>query len=229
MASSICGRPSSTLLIFCAATPFSARKRCGAAGGEHLEAELGETLHRRQDAWLVLVAHRDEHACPSAAGRRRRRAGSWRRPARSRGRGPSPRRSSASPGRAAMSTPGKRAKGNTASLTAMWPSALRLPRREGASRLSPAMMRAAILAIGLPIGLGDEGHGARGARVDFEHEDVAVLDGVLHVHQAADLERQGERRRLALQLGDDRRRQRVHRQRAGASRPNGCRPPRYAP
>jgi hypothetical protein len=26
-------------------------------------------------------------------------------------------------------------------------------------------------------GLGDEGHGARGARIDFEHVDVAVLDG----------------------------------------------------
>jgi hypothetical protein len=48
------------------------------------------------------------------------------------------------------------------------------------------MMRAAILAIGLADDLGDEGHGARGARVDFEHVDHAVLDRVLHVHQAAD-------------------------------------------
>ena len=49
------------------------------------------------------------------------------------------------------------------------------------------MMRAAILAIGLADGLGDEGHGAAGARVDLQHEDDAVLDGELHVHQAADL------------------------------------------
>ena len=35
-------------------------------------------------------------------------------------------------------------------------------------------------------GLGDEGHGAAGARVDFQHVDLAVLDGELHVHQPAD-------------------------------------------
>ena len=65
-------------------------------------------------------------------------------------------------------------------------------------------------------GLGDEGHGARGARVDLEHEDRAVLDGVLHVHQAADIQRLGQRRGLALQLVDGLVRQRMHRQRAGA-------------
>jgi hypothetical protein len=52
--------------------------------------------------------------------------------------------------------------------------------------------RAAILAIGQADGLGDEGHGARGARVDFEHVDLAVLDRELHVHQADDVERQGQ-------------------------------------
>ena len=41
--------------------------------------------------------------------------------------------------------------------------------------------------------LGDEGHGARGARIDLEDVDVAVLHGVLHVHQPADIERPGER------------------------------------
>ena len=50
--------------------------------------------------------------------------------------------------------------------------------------------------------LGDERHRARGARIDLQHVDVAVLDGVLHVHQAADLERQRELAGLALELGD---------------------------
>ena len=63
--------------------------------------------------------------------------------------------------------------------------------------------------------LGDERHRARGARIDFEHVDVAVLDGVLHVHQAADLERQSQRPRLPIKLGDRLGRQIVRRQRAG--------------
>ncbi len=50
--------------------------------------------------------------------------------------------------------------------------------------------------------LGDEGHRARGARIDFEHVNVAVLDGVLHVHQAADLERQRQRAGLPIEFGD---------------------------
>lgn len=49
-------------------------------------------------------------------------------------------------------------------------------------------------------GLGNKRHGTRGARVDFENVDRAVLDGVLHVHQAADLECLGKRRRLAFQF-----------------------------
>ena len=35
--------------------------------------------------------------------------------------------------------------------------------------------------------LGDERHGARCPRIDFEHVDRAVLDGVLNVHQADDV------------------------------------------
>ena len=78
------------------------------------------------------------------------------------------------------------------------------------------MIRAAILATGRPITLATNGHRARGARVDLEHVDVAVLDGVLHIHQAADLERERERARLALEFGDDARAERMRRQRAGA-------------
>ena len=64
--------------------------------------------------------------------------------------------------------------------------------------------------------LGDERHGARGARVDLENVDYAVLDGELHVHQADDLERQGQLARLAVELGERRGAERMRRQRAGA-------------
>ncbi len=50
--------------------------------------------------------------------------------------------------------------------------------------------------------LGDERHRARGARIDFEHVDVAVLDRVLHVHQAADLERKRKFAGLPVELCD---------------------------
>ena len=77
--------------------------------------------------------------------------------------------------------------------------------------------------------LGDERHRARGARVDFEHVDVAVLDGVLHVHQPADVERERKLAGLAVELGD---RGFARASAAAASRlnrRNGCRPPRCAP
>jgi hypothetical protein len=40
--------------------------------------------------------------------------------------------------------------------------------------------------------LGDEGHRARGARVDLENVDVVVLDGELDVHQPDHVQRAGE-------------------------------------
>ena len=40
-------------------------------------------------------------------------------------------------------------------------------------------------------GFGDERHGARGARVDFQHKDHAVFDRELHVHQANHIQRAG--------------------------------------
>jgi hypothetical protein len=63
--------------------------------------------------------------------------------------------------------------------------------------------------------LGDEGHGARGARIDFQHVDLAVLDGILGVHQPDHVEPQGQRPGLALDLGDDVGRQGMGRQGAG--------------
>ena len=49
---------------------------------------------------------------------------------------------------------------------------------------------------------GDERHGARGARVDFDHEQIVALDGELHVHEAdhAQLERHRARGRADLVL-----------------------------
>ena len=72
------------------------------------------------------------------------------------------------------------------------------------------------LGDGLADDLGDEGHGAAGARIDFEQVDDAVLERVLHVHQAADLEGEGEFGGLALELGDDLGGEVLRGQRAGA-------------
>ena len=58
-------------------------------------------------------------------------------------------------GPSTVSTPGKRAKGNTASLTATWSSLLRFSSKEASG--SPAMMRAAMPAIGMPITLATNG------------------------------------------------------------------------
>ena len=86
-------------------------------------------------------------------------------------------------GPSSRSTPGKRANGNTASLTATSPSGCGRMREVGQP-----------LAGHHPRGdlgqraadrLGDERHGAAGARIDLEDEHLAVLDRHLHVHQAA--------------------------------------------
>ena len=58
-------------------------------------------------------------------------------------------------GPSSTSTPGKRAKGKTASLTPTWSSAAGLSPK--LARLSPAMIRAAILAIGWPMTLATKG------------------------------------------------------------------------
>ena len=67
-----------------------------------------------------------------------------------------------------------------------------------------------------PDDLGDEWHGARGARVDLQHVDVAVLDGVLHVHQAADIQRQRQRTSLPLEFRKRLLVERMRRKRASA-------------
>jgi len=62
--------------------------------------------------------------------------------------------------------------------------------------------------------LGDKWHRARGARVHFKNVNVAILDGVLHVHEADDVERKRKAARLPFQLGDHLLVERVGRQRA---------------
>ena len=52
-------------------------------------------------------------------------------------------------------------------------------------------------------GLGDKGHGAAGAGIDLQHIDLVALDGVLHIHQAPDIQRHRHGDGLALDLGDD--------------------------
>ena len=65
-------------------------------------------------------------------------------------------------------------------------------------------------------GLGHIRHGARRARVDFQHVDhvvaILLLDGELDVHQSHHLQGLGHGSRLALEFGNRFSRQRVRRQ-----------------
>ncbi len=120
MASTMFGRPSSTLLTRVAGTPAAssaaAYLRC-----DHLEPEGDEPAHGIDDAGLVVLAHRDEHR---AAGRH---AGTGAELRLGEGNGEIVPYAHHLAGRAqfrpsTVSTSGKRANGNTASLTAMCPS-----------------------------------------------------------------------------------------------------------
>jgi len=64
------------------------------------------------------------------------------------------------------------------------------------------MIRAAILRHRHADHLGDERHRARRPRIDFEHVDLAVLDGVLHVHQPDHVEAERQFAGLPLQFGN---------------------------
>src|SRR5690606_11182601 len=64
-------------------------------------------------------------------------------------------------------------------------------------------------------GLGNIGHRTGGTGVDFQHVDVAILDGELHVHQTFDVQRSRHEFRLALDFGNDLLRQGVRGQAAG--------------
>ena len=118
-----------------------------------------------------------------------------------------------------MSTPGKRAKGKDGFLDGdvlqvAWIGLLAV---SGDRRIELLTRHDAGCDLGnrCADGLGDEGHGTRRARVDFQNVDGAVLDGVLYVHQAADLQRLGKRCRLTFQFIQRFGRERACRQRAG--------------
>ena len=131
-------------------------------------------------------------------------------------------------GPSSTSTPGKRAKGNTASLTAM--CSRTFGRRSKLASDSPDMTRAAILAIGSPITLATNGYRARGARIHLQHVDHAVLDRVLDVHQATDLSGPGPSP-LVWRSSSAMMSRTTGSGRAGSrrNRPSGCPPPRCAP
>jgi hypothetical protein len=100
-------------------------------------------------------------------------------------------------GPSTVSTPGKRLKGKTASLIE-----LSFGQPE-ACKAFAGHDAAGDLGNGLADDLGDERHRAAGARVDLEEVDHPVLEGILHVHQAADFQGKGEFAGLALQFLDD--------------------------
>ena len=130
-------------------------------------------------------------------------------------------------GPSTVSTPGKRANGNTNSFT---PTCLKsaLLQLEVGELLAGHDARCD-LGDRRADHLGDEGHRARGARVDFEHVDLAVLDRVLHVHQADDVEAERQLARLPLQLLDHLWRRASTAAASRRCRRNGCRLPRCAP
>ena len=212
--------------------PFSARKRCGAAGRQNLEADIDQHADRRQDARLVVIADGDEDGALARqfdAGAELR-LGEGQREIRVEADDFAGRAHFRAEQRVDAGEAGEREDrfldGDVLQLARIGLLAIggkgRVERLTGHDAGGDLGDRRAD-------GLGDEGHRARGARVDFEHVDRAVLDGELHVHQAADVQRLGHRLRLPLEFIEHLDEQRARRQRAGASRRNGCRLPRYAP
>ena len=65
-------------------------------------------------------------------------------------------------------------------------------------------------------GLGDERHGARGARVGLDHVQLAAVDRVLHVEQPDDADRERDLARRRADLLEHLLAERVRRQHAGA-------------
>src|SRR4029079_8254252 len=141
----------------------------GAGGGDDLEPERQQKADRLEHARLVGVPHRHQHRAPARPPRSRPDTTAW--PGAGT-REPPPiwllakamakLRSMpiTSPvdfisGPSTVSTPGKRANGKTASLTPIWSNAAGL--RSKLASISPAMIRAAILATGTPITLATKG------------------------------------------------------------------------
>ena len=164
--STMCGRPSATLFTSVTGNAVRLDHRRGAARGEQREAELDEVARHLHRGELVAVAHADERA-PAV--------GSFTPAASCDLTNASPKVSPTpitSPvdfisGPRMVSTPGKRANGNTASFTEKYGGvdfldALLLQRlARHAARRDHGERQAGRL--------GHVRHGARGARVHFEH------------------------------------------------------------
>ena len=104
--------------------------------------------------------------------------------------------------RIGVDTLGKRLNGNTASLTATCVAdRAGFPGRTRTS-LAPAMTRAPILATATPVAFATNGTVREARGIDLQDEDLAVLDGVLHVHQPDHMECAGQGRGLLTQFGD---------------------------
>ena len=126
-----------------------------------------------------------------------------------------------------VSTPGNLTKGKTDSLTEMCLGTMSLVNAEFLQGLA-GHHPGGDLGQGPPGGLGNEGDGAAGPGVDLEQVDGVVLDRELDVHQADDLQFQGQGHGLAADLLDQ---LRPSGRRAAGRRPSrrsGCRPPRCA-
>ena len=183
--------------------PVAAQHRRRARGGEDLKPRSASRLTGKMIEPLVPVGHRDEDRAARWAATRTRPPGSWRTPSRSRRRGPSPRRWSASPGPRIVSTEvpstvRNRLNGITASLTAIGaPGRSSVP-----SPVAPQQALGPQLGDGRAEhdagrrlgqrgvrGLGDERHRTARARVGLEHEQGVPGQRELDVDQPADARR----------------------------------------
>jgi hypothetical protein len=223
----------------------AAQHICGARRGQDGEAEVdSRRLTGKMHGPLVAVGHRDEHRARVGQPAVSRRAGSWRRPVPKSVSMPmtSPVERISGPSRASTTSPSavrNRLNGSTASLTDIGAWAGRVPPSPCAAGSSPSSRSCGDgraehdpggrLGERHPGRLGDERHGARGARVGLEHVEDVLRQGELDVHQPAHPDALGELagrgRAPARALGAPR----VTGGRVQACRRSGCRPPRCAP
>ena len=185
--------------------PVLREKALGSGGGDHLEAEAGQGADSLEHAFLVLVPDRDEYrALAGEAGAAAELAldeGDLERTVE------------------AQHLAGRFHLGAEDGVDLLAEAGEReyrlldagVGRRPGLEAPGHELEAGEVLArhdAGRDLGhrqaddLRHERHGTRGARIDLQHIDVAVLDGVLHVHQAADLQRQRELAGLVVERGD---------------------------
>ena len=226
--STTCGRPSRTLLTRRQTMPASSSTLAVPPGGRDLEAARDQHLRQLHRARLVAVAHAHEAQARASAGSPPRPPAPWHTPRRRCCPVPMTSPVDFISGPRIGSASGNLMNGNTASLTEKYGGMRSAVRPCAASDLAGHDARRDLGERNAG-GLGDERHGARGARVDLQDVDDAALDRELDVHQADHVERLGELARLRAQLLLGLRRQAVRRQRAARNRPSARRPARCAP